>query len=188
MKRQLAAGSLVALSTVALTGCFGGDETATPAATVTETEAAPTTTAAPATTAAAPTTTAAQAPAPATASVTPPAGATQLQAAERSGAQYTRYSISGTTPSAVVGDYESQLSGQGFTVTNSGGGGGGWGKWGGASAGLSANNGSEYIDVQAGGQSGSTTYFEVCIGPSSNSVNACEDASDGPDDSNSKQS
>lgn len=186
MKRQLAAGSLVALSTVALTGCFGSDEPS-PATTVTE-SAPPATTAAPATTtAAAPTTSAAQPPAPATTPVTPPAGATQLQAAERSGAQYTRYSISGTTPSAVVGDYESQLSGQGFTVTNSGGGGGGWGKWGGASAGLSANNGSEYVDVQAGGQSGSTTYFEVCIGPSSNSVNACEDASDGPD-SNSQQS
>ena len=185
MKRQIAAGSLVALSTVALTGCFGSDESS-PVATVTE--AAPTTAAA--TTAPPPaTTSASQAPAPSTsaATIAAPAGATQLQSAERSGAQYTRYSIGGTTPSAVVGDYESELKGQGYTVTNSGGGGGGWGKWGGASAGLSANNGSQFVDVQAGGQSGSTTYFEVCIGPSSNSVNACEDASNGPD-SNSKQS
>ena len=185
MKRQIAAGSLVALSTIALAGCFGSDES-TPVATVTET-APPATTEAPATTAAPATSTAAQAPAPGSsaASLTAPAGATELQSAQRSGAQYNRFSISGTTPEAVVSDYQSQLESQGYKVTSSGGGGGGWGKWGGASAGVEGNNGSEWVSVQAGGESGSTTYFEVCVGPSSSSVQDCEDASD---DSNSKQS
>ena len=73
----------------------------------------------------------------------------------------------------------------GLDGLDSGGGGGGWGKWGGASAGVEGNNGSEWVSVQAGGESGSTTYFEVCVGPSSSSVDDCEDVSD---DSDSKQS
>jgi hypothetical protein len=185
MKRHIAAGSLLALSTVALAGCFGGDSTET----VTATEAAPPATTAaapPATTAAAPATTAAAQP-PAAPTLTPPSGAKQLQAENENGAEYTRYSIGGTSPSAVVSGYESQLTSEGYSITSSGGGGGGWGKWGGAESGVDGNNGTTYVSVQAGGQSGSTTYFEVCVGPSQSSVNDCENASDGPD-SNSKQS
>lgn len=190
MKRQIAAGSIVALSTIALAGCFGSDESSAPAETVTEAAPATTTEAAPpATTAAAPPPATTQAPAPSSGgpNLTAPSGASQLQAAEKNGAQYTRYSISGTAPANVTADYKSQLSSQGYSITSDGGGGGGWGKWGGAEAGLSANNGSTYVDVQAGGQSGSTTYFEVCVGPSKTAVDDCEDSSDGPD-SDSKQS
>jgi hypothetical protein len=182
MKREIAAGSLVALSTIALAGCFGSDESPAPATTVTE-AAPPATTQAPApatTEAAPPATTQAAA-----TSFTAPSGATELQSAQRDGAQYNRYSITGTAPSAVTSDYQSQMESAGFKVTSSGGGGGGWGKWGGASAGVEGNNGSEWVSVQAGGESGSTTYFEVCVGPSSSSVDDCEDVSD---DSDSKQS
>ena len=184
MKRQIAAGSLVALSTIALAGCFG-DDSSTPATT---TEAAPATT----TEAAPPATTQAQPPATTTAASSPsssggpnltaPSGAQQLESDEKNGAQYTRYSITGTAASAVTGDYQSQLESQGYSITNSGGSGGGWGKWGGSEAGVSGNNGTTYVDVQAGGQSGGPTYFEVCVGPSNSSVQDCEDASDGPDD------
>ena len=114
--------------------------------------------------------------------LTAPSGAQQLESDSKSGAQYTRYSISGTAASAVTSDYQSQLESQGYKITNSGGSGGGWGKWGGSEAGVSGNNGSTYVDVQAGGQSGGPTYFEVCVGPSNTSVQDCEDASDGPDD------
>ncbi|MFM8827994.1 MAG: hypothetical protein ACKOGE_01750 [Actinomycetota bacterium] len=184
MKRQIAAGSLVALSTIALAGCFGGDDSSTPATT---TEAAPPATteaAPPATTEAAPpaTTTAASAPSSGGPNLTAPSGAQQLESDGKNGAQYTRYSISGTAASAVTSDYESQLKSQGYSITNSGGSGGGWGKWGGSEAGVSGNNGSTYVDVQAGGQSGGPTYFEVCVGPSNSSVQDCEDSSDGPDD------
>lgn len=125
MKRQIAAGSLVLVSAVALAGCFGSDEP-TPATPAT-TQAAPATTAAP--------------------------------------------------PADVVADYKTQLTAAGFSITSDGGGGGGWGQYGGSDAGLSANNGTEWVSVQAGGQSGSTTYFEVCVGPSSTSVSDCDDAS-----------
>ena len=184
MKRQIAAGSLVALSTIALAGCFG-DDSSTPATTVTEAAPPSTTQAPPATTEAAPpaTTTSAQAPASTGGpNLTAPSGAQQLESDGKNGAQYTRYSISGTAASAVTSDYQSQLESQGYKITNSGGSGGGWGKWGGSEAGVSGKNGSTWVDVQAGGQSGGPTYFEVCVGPSNSSVQDCEDSSDGPDD------
>lgn len=189
MKRQIAAGSLVVISTIALAGCFG-DDSSTPATTEAPpatTEAAPPATteaAPPATTEAAPATTSASSGGP---NLTPPSGAQQLESDGKNGAQYTRYSISGTQASAVTSDYQSQLESQGYSITNSGGSGGGWGKWGGSESGVSGNNGSTWVDVQAGGQSGGPTYFEVCVGPSNTSVQDCEDSSDGPDD-DSKQS
>lgn len=174
MKRQIAAGSLVLVSAVALAGCFGSDDS-TPAAPATTAAATATTAAAPATTQASSGTT-----------LTQPAGASQLQQAERNGAQYSRFSISGTAPADVVADYKTQLTAAGFSITSDSGGGGGWGQYGGSDAGLSANNGTEWVSVQAGGQSGSTTYFEVCVGPSSTSVSDCDDASndDDQDDQN----
>ncbi len=182
MKRQIAAGSLVLVSAVALAGCFGSDEP-TPATPAT-TQAAPATTApAPATTAAAPATTQASS----GTTLTPPSGASQLQQAQRNGAEYSRFSISGTAPADVVADYKTQLTAAGFSITSDGGGGGGWGQYGGSDAGLSANNGSEWVSVQAGGQSGSTTYFEVCVGPSSTSVSDCDDASNDGDQNQDDQ-
>ena len=185
MKRQIVAATLFVAGAATLSAC-GGSDTA-PAATtveVTETAAAPATTAAAsaATTAAPVASTEAAGPVPAA-----PSGAKQLQQEQESGATYWRYSISGTTPAAVVSGYQSELSGSGYTVTNSGGSGGGWGKWGGVGSGLTANNGTDYVSVQAGGQTSGPTYFEVCVGPNASSVDNCENASNGPD-SNSKQS
>jgi hypothetical protein len=118
-----------------------------------------------------------------------PAGAQQLQTAATNGATYWRYSIAGASPAQVVGDYQSELQSAGYTVTNQGGGGGGWGKWGGAGAGLTGQHGGTFVSVQAGGQTGAPTYFEVCVGPNSTSVQDCENVSDGPNqdqgDSNS---
>jgi len=111
-----------------------------------------------------------------------PSGSLELQNTTTSGVVYQRWSnASGATPQQIVADYQNALTAEGYTITNSGGGGGGWGKWGGANAGVSANKGGIYVDVQAGGQSGQTTYFEVCQGPSQQSVDQCENASQGPD-------
>jgi len=111
-----------------------------------------------------------------------PSGSTELQNTTTNGVVYQRWSnSSGATPQQIVTDYQNALTAEGYTITNSGGGGGGWGKWGGANAGLSANKGGVYVNVQAGGQSGQTTYFEVCQGPSQQSVDQCENASQGPD-------
>lgn len=174
-----------------LAGCSSGSDTdkaaggvsttAATGATAAPTTAAPTTAAA---TAAAPTT---AAPATTAAGSLPatPAGAQQLQTEDENGATYWRYSISGTTAAQVVADYQSSLQGAGYSVQDSGSGGGGWGKWGGAGAGLTGQDGGTYVSVQAGGESSGPTYFEVCQGPSSQSVNDCENASDGPQDSNS---
>lgn len=117
----------------------------------------------------------------------PPAGSQLLQEANENGATYWRYSINGQTPQQVVATYQSELTAAGFAVTNSGGGGGGWGKWGGANAGVSADKDGEYIDVQAGGQSSGPTYFEVCAGPSEQSVEDCENSSQGPGEQNQNQ-
>ena len=174
MKRQIAAGSLVLVSAMALAGCFGSDD---PTPMSPATTAAPTTAAAPATTEAAPATTQASS----GTTLTSPSGASQLQQAQRNGAEYSRFSISGTAPADVVADYTTQLTAAGFSITSDGGGGGGWGQYGGSDAGLSANNGTEWVSVQAGGQSGSTTYFEVCVGPSSTSVSDCDDAANDDD-------
>ncbi|MFZ4518298.1 MAG: hypothetical protein ACOYOP_07910 [Microthrixaceae bacterium] len=151
-------------------GCSSSDDAAT-----TTTTAPPSTTAS---TTSAPTTTAAGGAAGAPAAA--PAGSQQLQAATANGASYWRYSITGSTPQNVVSGYQSELQSAGYTVTSTGGGGGGWGKWGGAGAGLTGQNGGSYVSVQAGGQSGGPTWFEVCVGPSSQSVQDCENASDGP--------
>ena len=150
-----------------VTACGGTDK-----ANGTGVAARATTTAAPATTAPA-TTTASRAPAA-------PAGAQQLQQATANGAAYWRYSINGTTAAQVVSGYRSELQAAGYSITDQGGGGGGWGKWGGAGAGLTGSHGGTYVSVQAGGQTGQATYFEVCVGPSSSSVQDCEDVSQGP--------
>ncbi len=156
-------------------GCGAADEE--PSAT--QAPAATATTAAPAATTAS-ATSSASLPAP-------PSGATQISTKAANGAMYVHYSVSGQTPADVVGTYQSALESSGFAVKSTGGGGGGWGGYGGSGAGISADNGTEWIDVEAGGQDRGPTYWEVCIGPSAQSVDDCREMSDG-NDSTSKQS
>ena len=137
--------------------------------------------------------TTAPAPAASTAAATPaatsalpaaPAAAKQLASRQKNGATYYHYSISGQTPQQIVNSYQSELKSSGFAVKSTGGGGGGWGAYGGSDAGISADNNSEWIDVEAGGQNSGPTYWEVCVGPSNQSVNDCQDV----EDSSSNQS
>jgi len=137
--------------------------------------------------------TTAPAPAASTAAATPaatsalpaaPAAAKQLASRQKNGATYYHYSISGQTPQQIVNFYQSELQSSGFTVKSTGGGGGGWGAYGGSEAGISGDNNSEWIDVEAGGEKSGPTYWEVCVGPSNQSVNDCQDV----EDSSSNQS
>ena len=52
--------------------------------------------------------------------------------------------------------------------------------------GVVGNNGSNWVDVEAGGSNNGPTYWEVCSGPSAQSVNDCQDVAD--HNSSSKQS
>jgi hypothetical protein len=114
--------------------------------------------------------------------VAAPSGATQLQNGSANGATYWSYSITGQDATQVVNTYSSELTAQGYTIQNQGGGGGGWGDFGGVNAGLTANKGSTYISVQAGGSNQGPTYFEICQGPTAASVNDCENISQGPEE------
>lgn len=175
--------ALTAAGLVGLGACSSTSNSAPPATTsappTTPTTAAPTT----ASTAATPSTpTTAATPGGSGALPAPPAGSQQLQQGTANGATYARYSLSGQTAQQVVSTYQGELQGQGYTVTSSGGGGGGWSEWGGSGAGLSGNKGSDYVSVNAGGQGGGPTYFEVCLGPSAQAVNDCQDISQGPNE------
>jgi hypothetical protein len=131
--------------------------------------------------------TAAAPPAASTAAATPaatsalpaaPAAAKQLASRQKNGATYYHYSISGQTPQQIVNFYQSELQSSGFTVKSTGGGGGGWGGYGGSDAGISGDNNSEWIDVEAGGQKSGPTYWEICVGPSAQSVDDCDEIGD----------
>jgi hypothetical protein len=131
--------------------------------------------------------TTAPAPAASTAAATPaatsalpaaPAAAKQLASRQKNGATYYHYSISGQTPQQIVNFYQSELQSSGFTVKSPGGGGGGWGGYGGSDAGISGDNNSEWIDVEAGGQKSGPTYWEICVGPSAQSVDDCDEIGD----------
>jgi len=110
-----------------------------------------------------------------------PSGSDQLNASDRDGVEYVRYSNSDKTPAEVVASYKSAASSAGWKITKVAGGGGGWGPYGGSNAALRANKGGEYFAVQAGGEKGHTTYFEACSGSGSGSVcdNLSEDAHTG---------
>lgn len=182
--KQLAAVVAAAAALAGMSACSSTSSTASSSTTASTAASSTTTTAAKASsttasTAAASSTTAASGGGTG-AMPTAPSGAQNLQSGSANGATYARYSISGQTPQQVVSGYQTELTGQGYTVQNQGGGGGGWGDWGGANAGLSANKGSSYVNVQAGGQSAGPTYFEVCVGPSAQSVQDCENISEGP--------
>lgn len=175
--RRLSIAAFTVLGTaLAVTGC--SSSTTSPAAPASE--AAPS---------AAPSDTA-------TALPTPPSGAEELSNKTTGDVQYARYQISGSSAQAVVDDYSSQAKSDGYTVTNSGSGGGGWGGWGGSGAGMSASKTGSYLDVQAGGESGGPTYFEVCMGPDESAVDQCDQNSQddqqnqnqNQNDSNSKAS
>ena len=174
--RVAVAAALAAGIPLVAIGC--GDSTpAAPEAPATTTEVK-TETAPAATTEAAPATTAAAQPSSSSALPAAPSGAKQLAARQKNGATYYHYQISGQTPQQIVDGYQSELTSSGFSVKSTGGGGGGWGGYGGSGAGISADNGSEWIDVEAGGQTSGPTYWEVCVGPSEQSVNDCQDIGD----------
>lgn len=131
-------------------------------------------------TAAAPTT-AAPAPAPAPAGVpAPPAGSTLVSGpkAVANGASYSQYKTA-EAATGVTGYYNTSLKDEGFTITNSGSGGGGWGQYGGSGSQVGGNNGSLFVEVNAGSSKQSATYFEVCSGPSAAAVSACQSGNHG---------
>lgn len=151
-----------------LTGCSGSsssDSKSSPTASATSS--------APATSAPATSAPATSAPAGSSGLPTPPSGASELNSSDNNGVQYARYSIEGQQPSQVVDYYTNLWQGEGYTISSSGGGGGGWGQYGGSGAGASGSKAGTYIAVQAGGQSGSTTYFEVCQGANEQAVDEC---------------
>lgn len=106
-----------------------------------------------------------------------PSGAKELSAKSEGGVEYARYQISGTSPEQVISDYSDEAKASGYTVTDTGSGGGGWGGWGGAGAGMEGSMSGSYLNVQAGGESGGPTYFEVCMGADQSAVDQCEQQS-----------
>lgn len=91
-----------------------------------------------------------------------PAGAKLLGDASRGGNEYARYKIS-MPPKQVVNKYKKQAKKDGYSIKSAGGSGGGWGGYGGSDYGMTAEKGSGYLEVQAGGESGAPTYYEVCL-------------------------
>lgn len=159
-----------------LAGCSGSSSS--------ESTSSPTvapTTSAPATSAPATSAPATSAPASSSGFPTPPSGASELNSSDNNGVQYARYSIEGQQPSQVVSHYTNLWQGEGYTINSSGGGGGGWGQYGGSGAGASGSKSGSFVAVQAGGQSGSTTYFEVCQGANEQAVDQCGNDNDDND-------
>lgn len=109
-----------------------------------------------------------------------------MESSDNNGVQYARYSIDGQQPDQVVSYYTNIWQGEGYAINNSGGGGGGWGQYGGSGAGATGSKEGTFIAVQAGGQSGSTTYFEVCQGANEQVVDQCgnNDNDDNNDNNN----
>jgi hypothetical protein len=110
--------------------------------------------------------------------INPPAGSVKLGMSVGDGVVYQHYSTS-SSPSQVVSHYNQQLTGAGWTIVQKGGSGGGWGPYGGSSSGLTAKKREdEYFNVQAGGQSGHKSYFEVCATSGHGSRAGCDKFSD----------
>ncbi len=118
--------------------------------------------------------------APAATTIPPaPAGSTEITSKSvAEGATYTSYKTS-ETPANVVAAYDSALKADGFTITNEGSGGGGWGQYGGSEARVGGNKDGVFVEVNAGGEKNSTTYFEICQGPTSESVSKCQNGNHG---------
>lgn len=112
------------------------------------------------------------------AGINPPAGSVKLGMNTGDGVLYQHYATS-SSPAAVVSHYKQRLTGAGWTIVQSGGSGGGWGPYGGSDSGLTAKKREdEYFNVQAGGQSGHKSYFEVCATSGHGSRADCDKFSD----------
>ncbi len=108
------------------------------------------------------------APAPAGAVPAPPTGSTAVSG----GGTNTNYKNT-MAPAAVKNYYVTALQASGYTIitnTQNGGGGGGYG---GSGAGVIASQGATFVGVGAGGETGQTTYFSVCSGPTQAAVQGC---------------
>ena len=91
----------------------------------------------------------------------PPSGAKLLDEKPGGDVVYQRYSSS-ETPQEVEALYGEEVEAAGWSLVESGGSGGGWGPYGGSDYGLTAKREDEYFDLQAGGEKGRTSYFEIC--------------------------
>ena len=107
----------------------------------------------------------------------PPSGAKLLDERSRGDVVYRRYS-SGETPREVEALYGEEVEAAGWSLVESGGSGGGWGPYGGADYGLTAKREDEYFDLQAGGEEGSTSYFEICATAGAGTRAECNELSD----------
>lgn len=120
-----------------------------------------------------------------------PAGAKLLGDHKAGGNEYARYKIS-MSPKQVVNKYKAQAENEGYTITNSGGSGGGWGGYGGSDYGMTAKKGESYREVQAGGENGAPTYYEVCVSTDSAKAGLAhcdrQSQSDSKEDSRSNRS
>ena len=170
----------IGITALALSGCASTAEKSEKApekTTVTETVAPP---------ASATATTAT--PAPGTAAPAslpqPPAGATQQETRTDNGVQFARYSVDGQQPQQVVDYYTGIWQGEGYTITSSGGGGGGYGQYGGSGAGATGSKSGSFVAVNAGGQTGASTYFSVCAGADEQAVRQCNENNSNNNDQN----
>ena len=162
------------ITAVALSGCGGTTTTSEKSVektTVTETVSASATATSPAPSAA-PSTAAS---ASAADLPQPPAGASPQEARTDDGVQFARYSITGQAPQQVVDYYTGIWQGEGYTITNSGGGGGGYGQYGGSGAGATGSKSGSFVAVNAGGQTAGPTYFSVCAGADEEAVRQCSE-------------
>lgn len=106
------------------------------------------------------------------AGISPPAGSKKLDSRSSGGVVYEHYSTS-KSPSQVQSTYKQELTHADWSIVNTGGSGGGWGPYGGSNYGLTAKKSDDYIDLQAGGQQGQTTYFELCATTGNGSRDDC---------------
>ena len=171
----------IGIAGMALAGCGGSTDTSEKApekTTVTETDAPPASSAT-----AAPGTTGPDTTAPA-GMPQPPAGATQQESRTDNGVQFARYSVDGQQPQQVVDYYTGIWQGEGYTITSSGGGGGGYGQYGGSGAGATGSKSGSFVAVNAGGQTGASTYFSVCAGADEQAVRQCNENNSNNNDQN----
>ena len=175
----------IGIAGMALAGCGGSTDTSEKApekTTVTETVAPPASSAT-TTATAAPGTTGPDTTAPA-GMPQPPAGATQQESRTDNGVQFARYSVDGQQPQQVVDYYTGIWQGEGYTITSSGGGGGGYGQYGGSGAGATGSKSGSFVAVNAGGQTGASTYFSVCAGADEQAVRQCNENNSNNNDQN----
>ena len=116
----------------------------------------------------------------------PPSGSKKLSSETDGGNTYARYKNSSQSPKEVVTFYKGEATKSGYSVKNLNGGGGGWGGYGGSNWGMVAQKDGSYLDVQAGGSSNGPTFFEVCMGGDKSALKHCNNESN--DDSEDSRS